>query len=148
MIGGVELIAACNGHRDRTSVAPDEDGASAIERVFMAEQIDPTEAREAIKVVADGREEHEGVAEDGHSGYLAGLIEGFLLGVRAGRAEVEPGLEAFASLSYRERDVVLRRAQGETVEQIAARFAVTPSRIGHIYDQAIKVLRARRVGTA
>lgn len=143
MIGEVELLAALHEHRDRTDVAPE--GAVAVERVFMAERIDPTEATVALQVIADGREEAEGPADSPPAAYRAGLVEGFLFGARAGRAEIEPAAAALAALSYRERDVVLSRARGETNAQIAGRMRVHEERIGHIYDQAIRKLRSLRL---
>lgn len=62
--------------------------------------------------------------------------------------ELERTLEAVASLSHRERDLLMRSygPEAESVEVLAARYGQAPSRIRTINEMTLRKLR-HQIGT-
>lgn len=88
MIAEKELMAAATTHVPRTSVTG-QDGLD-IERLMVEYDIDPAEAQAALGALAELRKESEGFpTDDVDAAYGGGMMDGFLLGVEAARAEAK-----------------------------------------------------------
>jgi len=82
-IGADELAEAMHAHADRTAIL----GPRPVHRIIASLHVDAEEFQAAAQVIADHRQpEDRGI-------FAAGLLDGFVLGVRATRAASETGGE-------------------------------------------------------
>lgn len=80
-IGGDALEAGLHGHADRTQLF----GPRPIHRIVSSLQVDAEEFQAAAQVLRDHR------APDDDGVYAAGVLDGFVLGVRATRVATSAG---------------------------------------------------------